>query len=453
MEAYDYHVYVCNQKKPEGVPSCSAHGSDELINLLRAEIMKQGLGNSVQITTCGSIGLCERGPNMVVYPDGIWYSGVTAKDIPEIVSQHFGAGRVVERLVNKDVAALRTEIDGNKTKMIAAMRANDAAGVLPDDLNQKIRGFQSSRIVLSAIELDVFSAVGQSASSADVAKRIGTDPRATEMLLNALVALELLEKKNSSFTNSAVSARYLMEGSPDDSRAGLMHTVNLWDRWSTMTECVREGTSVTRKQHPARDKNRTESFIAAMHKNAVPRAAMVVRTVGADSVQKMLDIGGGSGAYSIAFAQANPELKAEVFDLADVTSIAQRHVDEAGLSDRVTTRVGDLHTDDFGNGYDLVLISAICHMNSPEENVDLLRKSFDALSSGGRVVIQDFILTPDKTAPVSAALFALNMLVGTRAGSSYSEPEYFDWLKQVGFKDAKMIRLPGTAALIIASRE
>jgi (2Fe-2S) ferredoxin/predicted O-methyltransferase YrrM len=453
MEAYDYHVYVCNQKKPEGLPSCSAHGSDKLINLLRAEIMKQGLGDTVQVTTCGSIGLCERGPNMVVYPDGIWYSGVTAKDLPEIVSQHFGSGKVVERLVNKDVAALRTEIDGNKMKMITAMKANDAAGVLPDDLNQRIRGFRESRVILTAIELDVFTAVGKGASSTDVAKRLGSDPRATEMLLNALVALELLEKKEGSFTNSAVSARYLMEGSPDDSRAGLMHSVHLWGRWSTLTDCVREGTSVTRKQGLVRDKNRTESFIAAMHKNATPRAAMVVRTVGTEGIKRMLDVGGGSGAYSIAFAQANPDLHAEVFDLADVTPIAQRHIDQTGISDRVKTRVGDLYTDEFGNGYDLVLISAICHMNSPEENVDMLKKAFGALSSGGRVVIQDFILTPDKTVPVSAALFALNMLVGTRAGSSYSEPEYFDWLKQVGFKDAKLIRMPGPAALIVAKRE
>jgi predicted O-methyltransferase YrrM len=390
---------------------------------------------------------------MVVYPDGIWYSGVTAKDLPEIVSQHFGSGKVVERLVNKDVAALRTEIDGNKMKMITAMKANDAAGVLPDDLNQRIRGFRESRVILTAIELDVFTAVGKGASSTDVAKRLGSDPRATEMLLNALVALELLEKKEGSFTNSAVSARYLMEGSPDDSRAGLMHSVHLWGRWSTLTDCVREGTSVTRKQGLVRDKNRTESFIAAMHKNATPRAAMVVRTVGTEGIKRMLDVGGGSGAYSIAFAQANPDLHAEVFDLADVTPIAQRHIDQTGISDRVKTRVGDLYTDEFGNGYDLVLISAICHMNSPEENVDMLKKAFGALSSGGRVVIQDFILTPDKTVPVSAALFALNMLVGTRAGSSYSEPEYFDWLKQVGFKDAKLIRMPGPAALIVAKRE
>lgn len=111
-----------------------------------------------------------------------------------------------------------------------------------------------------------------------------------------------------------------------------------------------------------------------------------------------------------------------------------------------------MRKDDFGSGFDLVFISAICHMNSPEGNIELLQKSFKALSENGRVVIQDFILNNDKTSPRTASLFALNMLVGTRAGSSYSEAEYADWLKRTGFGDIKLIRLPGPTALMVAKR-
>lgn len=450
MEPFQYHVYVCNQKKPEGVPSCSAHGSDKLIDLLRREVMKKGLGDSVQITTCGSIGLCDRGPNMIVYPEGVWYSGVKADDVPEIVSEHFQSGKVVERLVNNDADVLKAEIDTNKNKMMAAMKANDTAGMLPVDLSDKIRAFRASRVILSAIELDIFTAVGKEGSLESVAKRLDINPRSAEMLLNALVALNLLKKRDGSYFNTPISSRYLMENSPDDSRASIMHSVHLWDRWSTLTECVKKGTSVTYKEPSERPRDRTESFIAAMHKNAAVRASQVARTIGVDGVTNVLDVGGGSGAYSIAFAGANQNLHAEVLDLPDVIPIAKSHIDEAGLSDRVKTRIGDFRKDDLGNGFDLVLISAICHMNSPEENVSLLRKAFKALSAGGRVVIQDFILAPDKTSPVTAALFALNMLVGTRAGSSYSEPEYEEWLKTAGFKDTKLIRLPGPTALLIA---
>ncbi len=453
MEPYRYHVYICNQQKPEGVPSCSAHGSDKLIDSLRMEIMKRGLGDSVQITTCGSIGLCDRGPNMVVYPEGVWYSGVTVNDIPEIISEHFQNGKIVERLVNKDAAALKAEIDTNKKKMMAAMKANDAAGVLPDDLMQKIRGFQFSRVILSAVELDIFTAVGKNANSAEIAKSLGIDPRATEKLLNALVAINLLEKRQGLFYNSAISSRYLMEGSPDDSRASIMHSVHLWDRWSTLTECVKQGASVTYKDVADRKDEWTVPFIAAMHKNAGARAPLVIRAIGIDGVRKVLDVGGGSGAYSIAFAEMNQNLEAEVFDLPPVFAIARKHIDKAGLSGRVKVRAGDFRKDELGTDFDLVFISAICHMNGPQENIKLLQKSYKALVSGGRVVIQDFILNPDKTSPQSAALFALNMLVGTRSGSTYSEHEYSDWLKEVGFKNIKPIRLPGPTALIIGYRE
>jgi len=452
MEPFQYHVYVCSQVKPEGIPSCTAHGSAKIIDLLRQEVAKQGLTDRVQITTSGSIGLCERGPNMIVYPEGVWYSGVTPADIPQIVSEHFGSGKVVERLVNNDAVALKEEIEINKGRMIAAMKASDTAGVLPDEILQKVRAFQTSRVILSAVELDIFTAVGTGADPDEVAKTIDADPRATEMLLNALTAIDLLKKKENKFFNTALSSRFLMENSPDDSRASLMHSVRLWDRWSTLTACIKKGTSVTYQDPSQREEKWTEPFIAAMHKNGSLRGPQVARAIGLEKVKRVLDVGGGSGAYSIAFAQANPELHADLFDLPNVVPIAQRHINEAGLSDRIGTKNGDFHTDALGSGYDLVLISAICHMNSPEENVDLARKIYQALNPGGRIVIQDFILERDKTRPMTGALFSLNMLVNTRGGASYAEHEYSEWLKTAGFSDIKLVKLPGPTALLIASR-
>ena len=147
----------------------------------------------------------------------------------------------------------------------------------------------------------------------------------------------------------------------------------------------------------------------------------------------MLDVGGGSGAYSIAFAQANTALHAEIFDLAPVLEIAREHIDAAGLADRVATRTGDLREEEFGEGFDLVLLSAICHMLGPEANRDLFRRCRRALAPGGRLVIRDFVLDPDKTSPAPAALFAINMLVATREGATYTLEEYRDWLTGAGF--------------------
>ena len=232
----------------------------------------------------------------------------------------------------------------------------------------------------------------------------------------------------------------------------MLHTAHLWQRWSTLTECVRAGGAVARDEIAGRGEDWTGAFIAAMHRNASERAPLVVGAVGAENVRRMLDVGGGSGAYSIAFARANPTLRADILDLAEVEPIARGHIERAGVADRVTVRAGDLRRGVLGAGYDLVFMSAICHMLSPEENLDLLGRCCEALSFGGRVVIQDFILEPDKTSPRFAALFALNMLVGTRGGSSYSEPEYTAWLGEAGFREIRRVRLPGITGLMIGSR-
>jgi (2Fe-2S) ferredoxin/SAM-dependent methyltransferase len=453
MEAFRYHVFVCDQQKPEGVPCCSARGSGQVLEALRREVNARGLEDEVQVTVCGSLGLCEHGPNLVVYPEGIWYSGVTPADVLEIVRSHFQNDAPVERLMRTDAAALRAEIVQNRDKMLAALRARDAAGVLPDELNDRIRGFQESRVVLTALELDVFTAVGGGATAAQAAVGLGADPRATEMLLNALVSLRLLVKQGGVFRNSPMAARYLTGGSPDNARPALLHTAHLWQRWSTLTECVRAGTAIARDESAGRGEDWTEAFIAAMHRNASERAPVVVRAVGAENVRRMLDVGGGSGAYSIAFARANNGLRADILDLAAVEPIARRHIEAAGVADRVEVRAGDLRSDRLGEGYDLVFVSAICHMLSPGENLDLLRRCREALAPGGRVVIQDFILEADKTAPRFAALFALNMLVGTRGGSSYSEPEYAGWLGEAGFREVRHARLPGITGLMIGLRE
>ena len=448
MEPFRFHVYACDQQKPDGVPGCAASGSAAMIDALRKQIAVRGLANQVQLTTCGSLGLCERGPNLVVYPEGIWYSGVKPEDVPEIVESHFQHGRPVARLVNTDAPALENEIRTNRDRYLAGVRAREAAGVLPDDLIQTIRGFQESRVVLSAIELDVFSAVGDRATAAQVATVIDANERATEMLLNALTALGLLIKTGADFGVTPVSKRFLSAGGPNDARAAMMHYIGLWKRWSTLTGAVRSGTGA--KAEPEADWTRW--FIAAMHRNASERAHAVVEAVGTARVSRMIDVGGGSGAYSIAFAKASEGLHAEVFDLESVLPMTRGYIAEAEVASRVTTRAGDLRSDTFGTGYDLVLLSAICHMLSADENRDLLKRGFAALQSGGRVVVQDFILNAAKTAPKAGALFSLNMLVGTPEGASYSEDEYRAWMTEAGFQGVNRVRLVGPTSLMVGTK-
>jgi (2Fe-2S) ferredoxin/SAM-dependent methyltransferase len=455
MHPFRHHVFVCDQRKPEGAPCCSARGSPAVIEALRREVAARKLSGSVAVTTCGSLGLCENGPNLVVYPEGIWYSHVSAADVPEIVAEHLERGRPVARLMRTDEAALRAEMGENRGKMLAALEARQAAGVVPDDLSELVRGFMPSRVLLTALELDAFTAVQRAASppSAEgLSAAMGTDLRATRVLLDALVALGLLTKKEGTYANGPAAARYLAAGSPDDARTALRHNLSLWRTWSGLTEVVRQGHPAQHQEMRGRGDDWTVPFIAAMHRNAALRAPMVIGAVGTAGVRRLIDIGGGSGAYAIAFAREKADLEAEVFDLATVTPIAERHAQEAGLSARVRTRTGDLRRDAFGTGYDLALLSAICHMLGPDGNRDLFRRAFAALAPGGRLVVQDHVMAADRTVPRAGAMFAVNMLAGTPEGGTYTEEEYRSWLSGAGFTEVRRVALQGPNDLLIAAR-
>ena len=448
MGPFRYHAFVCTQEKTEGVPCCSAAGSGAVLGALHRELGAKGLSDEIQVSSCGCLGVCDSGPVMVVYPEGTWYTKLTPADMPEIVSSHFQAGTKVTRLERSDYDAMKAEILDHRNKYLAMLKAKDAAGVLPDDVTDTIRGFMASRIILTALELDVFTAIAEGGTAAQIAERIACAPRSTEMLLNALVSLKLLQKSEGVYHNTPLAARFFVEGTPDSARTAQLHIANLWQRWSRLTEAVKSGRSIV---PPIEDG--VKPFIAAMDHNARGRAHAVVQAAGGNGAKRMLDLGGGSGAYSIAFVQAAPDLRAEIVDRAEVLPITQEHIRTAGLAGRITTRAGDMLTVPLEDEtYDLVLLSAVCHMFSPEDNRRLLERAHRALTPHGRLVISDFILEADKTAPRFAALFALNMLTGTRGGSSYSEPEYAAWLKEAGFAESKRVRMPGPVSLMIATK-
>jgi (2Fe-2S) ferredoxin/predicted O-methyltransferase YrrM len=447
MEPFRFHLFVCTQQKPEGVPSCPANGSFAVLDALDREIQARGLASDVQLTTCGCMGLCDEGPVMVAYPAGVWYRRVQPPDVPEIVGTHLRDGKLVERLIWNDAAAMKAMAVEHGEKFRAAMAARDKAGTLPDRLDQMIRGYMPSRCLLTALELDIFTAVGDGASADQVAEKIHANARAAGILLNALVALGLLSKSGDNYRNTPESARFFVQGSGDNHRNGLLHIANIWHRWSTLTEAVRRGARIPIDRDRAPEW--TRSFIAAMQRNARERAPLVVKALGTTGVRRILDLGGGSGAYCIAFAKACPDAHCDLLDVPEVVPLTAEYVSNAGVASQVSLRAGDMLRDDFGSGYDLILLNAICHMFSEEQNRNIFRRARRALAPNGRLAVQDFILNADKTGPQHAALFSLNMLVSTDAGASYSEPEYTGWMKNAGFSDVCRINLPGPSGLIV----
>jgi (2Fe-2S) ferredoxin/SAM-dependent methyltransferase len=452
MEPFRFHLFVCTQQKPEGVPSCPTSGSFAVLGALDREIQTRGLIHDVQLTTCGCMGLCDEGPVLVVYPAGVWYRRVQASDVSEIVGRHLGDGKPVDRLVWNDAPAMKAMAVEHGEKFREAMAAREKAGTLPDRLDQTIRGFMPSRCILTALELDIFTAAGDGANAEQIGTKIHANARATGMLLNALVSLGLLSKSGDDYKNTPESARFFVQGSKDNHRNGLLHTANIWHRWSTLTDAVRSGARVPidlRRDDRDDTPEWTRNFIAAMQRIAKDRAPLVVKALGTAGVRCILDLGGGSGAYSIAFARASSDVRCEILDIPEVVPLTAEYIRQTGVSAQVSLRAGDMLHDDFGSGYDLIMLNAICHMFSEEQNRNIFRRAHQALAPSGRLVVQDFILNPDKTEPQHAALFSLNMLVNTDAGASYSESEYTGWMKAAGFTEVWRINLPGPSGLMV----
>ncbi len=310
----------------------------------------------------------------------------------------------------------------------------------PEDLTRMLNAWRESRVLLTAIELDLFTAVGDGARADEVADRIGADDRGTAALMDALAALGLLAKRGDRYENGPAADRFLRAGSPDDRREASLHTAHLWHRWSALTSCVETGRPAPRDP---RGPDETEAFIAAMHASSSARAPATVAALDLSGVRRALDLGGGSGGLAIALARAVPGLVVDVVDTPEVVPLTERYVRQVGLSDRIRARVGDLEEDEFGSGYDLALLSAICHMNGPEANADLIARAARALAPRGRLAIADWILSPDRTRPVAGALFTSMLIVNTELGGNYTRDEYFEWMSAAGLDEFRHVPLPG----------
>ena len=322
----------------------------------------------------------------------------------------------------------------------------------PNTIREFAASFQKSRILLTGFELDIFTNLDESGTTASqISNRLHLDEHACERLLNALVSLGFLIKKNSLFLNTSDSFTFLSKKS-SDYLGGLMHSNHLWNTWSKLTEVIRTGNSA----HPAEINKRGEEwlfpFINAMHDRAKKQAPQQLANIDLSGVRSVLDIGGGSGAYSMEFVLKKPEIKVTVFDLPNVVPITNKFLDKEGFSGKIKTYAGDYTSDDLPEGFDLVFLSAIIHSNPLEINQDLIKKCFKCLNKGGRIIIQDWVMNNDRTLPASGAIFAINMLVGTEAGDCFTEEEVTEMLVSAGFINISRVEFETGLSQMIAQK-
>lgn len=325
------------------------------------------------------------------------------------------------------------------------------------ELARLASGHVEARIVQTAVKLQIFDSVRKGGSDAtSISAAIQCDPRATELLLNALVSLGLLDKKENLFSLTEVSSTYLLPGSPKYFGGMVLFESSFWDSWGALEKAVRSAKPARAPDMYQRNQAETECFIEAMHSLVQARgdADIVTDRLDFGHVTDLLDVGSGPGTYPIHFCRKYPTLRATIFDLSGTIRITERFVQAAGLSDRIKLVTGDYRADPIPGTYQLVFLSNIIHAESGAENASLMKKLCACLEHGGKIVIKDHILTDARTDPPVGAVFSLLMLLTTERGRCYSFNEVKHWLESAGFDRVSNTPLPPplTSSLVIAEK-
>ncbi len=311
----------------------------------------------------------------------------------------------------------------------------------PEEILKLARGFMGARILLTGAELNLFTLLQNRPMTAqEVAEQLGMALRPLVILLDALTALALLKKEGGLYYCVPPVSRFLAEDAPDSVLPMVLHMAHLWPRWAGLTNMVQGVPSVRDQDSDAKSEAELRAFIGAMHVVGKNWSEEIVAGIQPEHARNLLDVGGASGTYTIAFLRAVPEMHATLFDQPAVMGMARERLSHEGLLARVTLIPGDFYRDDLPSGHDLVFISAIIHQNNPIQNLDLYQKVFRALISGGRVVIRDHIMDVNRTEPQEGAIFAVNMLVGSDGGATYTFGEIKTGLEQAGFQRISLLR-------------
>jgi len=261
-----------------------------------------------------------------------------------------------------------------------------------------------------------------------------------------------MEKKKGMYSNTRDGFMFMSKKSPAYI-GGFRHTNHLWNTWSHLTDVVKTGISANNIDINERGEEWLEAFINAMHDRGMKQAPSQISKIDLQSVESVLDVGGGSGCFCMEFINRKPRLRTSIFDLPNVLPISKKIVEKEGYSGKIGFYSGDYTVDELPKGFDLMFLSAIIHGNSYETNQNLVKKCYNSLNANGKIVIQDWIMNDAKTEPVQGAIFSINMLVGVEDGNCYSETEVSTWLKHAGFTDIAKVELEAGIAQMIGKKK
>jgi SAM-dependent methyltransferase len=319
----------------------------------------------------------------------------------------------------------------------------------PEPILRLASGFMATKHLFAASELGLFEALADSPTDLDgLAARTGLTRRAARISADAMVALGLLEREGDTYRDTDVAAAFLSGRGPADLRPLL----RFWDEisypaWAGLAEALAKGPS---KEIFGLDAERQAVASAGIEAILAGPAAALPKTFDFSRYRRVLDVGGGTGSWSIAVARAYPRLEATVFELPTVADVARKRIAAAGLASRIGVVVGDAMTGALPPGCDVFLLANLLHYWSPDENRALLRRVRGAAETGSSLLLPDFWTDPTHTRPLQAALMAGEFAVHLRHGDVYSVEELRGWLDDTGWRFIRHAPLAGPQSLVVA---
>jgi SAM-dependent methyltransferase len=329
--------------------------------------------------------------------------------------------------------------------------------VTPERLMQFGSAYAPPLIIGAAVANKIFDTLTSEAKNVEeVSRQTGASIRGLRAIMNALVGLELLKKSGDKYALTPESEAFLVSNKPG-TLAGFfsMNRVRLMQHWLKLDEIVRTG-------RPAEARNREgpgTEFFSQLVENIIPMSYGSAQALGdhlkladATNQTRVLDLASGSGIWGIVLAQKSPRVQVTAVDWAGMIPTTKRITQKFGVEDRFKFVEGDLLGADFGEGYDIATLGHILHSEGEGRSRELLKKTANALKPGGTIAIGEWLVNDERTEPLNGLMFAVNMLVNTERGDTFSFNEIKRWLEEAGFRNTRTLEAPGPSPLVLATK-
>jgi SAM-dependent methyltransferase len=334
----------------------------------------------------------------------------------------------------------------------------NAPPVSPERIMQMAWGYALPLTMEAALHHGIFDSLDQGPKSlAELQQASGASERGLTAILNVLVAVQLLARDSEGkYSLTPESSAFLVSSRPAFMGGMIRHTSSdLLPKWLNLNEVVKTGGPTKAVNQQGAGTEFFEKFVNDIFPMSYAPAQDLAKYLRLDLMSgdvKVLDLAAGSGVWGIALAQSASQVRVSAVDWPGVLKITRKNAEKFGLADRFTFREGDLQEADFGSGYQVATLGHILHSEGEERSRKLLAKTFDALAPGGIIAIAEFLVNEDRSGPVNGLVFAVNMLVNTDTGNTWSFEEISGWLAEAGFVDARTLASRGPSPLILASK-